>query len=565
MRHINAPRSNSGRRAARRRRSVASAAPARRTRPGSYALAVRLAAMAAAVGHGLIGFARSAFAKLKSIPFAAGYRRVAGRARAAQSALGAMASAAGRHSRALLCTGRTIARALPMAGLSVVRGQLAQAVAAMRRTGRRVRRVVAGIRLPDVPGGDPVVFGATVGAAIIIAAGLVVLLASELRKDERNSASVAELSERGWGRLLEDWVAPAERDDQAADAEAELPPTLPGPSDGVTDPAPVVALAPQDPAAAVAPGDENENVAAALPLLDIPENVDRELALIPPDGPSVPVPPAHDARPSAPAAPQWLANAVQPRPRRGKNPMIAIVIDDAGIAQARTARAIDLPPPLTIAFIPYGRNLDRQARRARESGHELLLHIPMEASSTAVDPGPNALLTSLDGDEIMRRFRWALSRFDGYVGVNNHMGSKFMARADLLEPLLAEMNARGLMFLDSRTDRTTVGASLARGMDLPHASRQVFLDNVLEADRIAAQLAELERVARRRGHAIAIGHPHDVTVDVLAAWIPEARARGFDLVPVSAIVKLEYGDDAAGLLAAAPGGGEADGLLGSPQ
>lgn len=189
----------------------------------------------------------------------------------------------------------------------------------------------------------------------------------------------------------------------------------------------------------------------------------------------------------------------------------------------------------------------------------------MEAGSSTVDPGPNALLTSLDGDEIMRRFRWALSRFDGYVGVNNHMGSKFMARADLVEPLLAEMNARGLMFLDSRTDRTTVGADLARGMELPHASRQVFLDNDLDAEKIAAQLAELERVARRRGHAVAIGHPHDVTVEVLAKWIPEARARGFDLVPVSAIVKLEYGDDAAGLLAAATGSGEPDGLLGGTQ
>jgi polysaccharide deacetylase 2 family uncharacterized protein YibQ len=428
----------------------------------------------------------------------------------------------------------------------------------------RLRRGIAKVRLPDIPGGDPVVFGASVGAAIVIAAGLVVLLASELRNNERSSQSVAELSERDWSRLSGDWlpVAPAEQNGHGADAEADIPPTARGLSDDVAEPAPIMALAPRG----TAPGDENENLAAALPLLDIPEDVGGELALMPPERPSVPVPPPHDARPSAPTArPQWLANAVQPKHRRAKSPMIAIVIDDAGVAQARTARAIDLPAPLTIAFIPYGRNLDRQTRRARENGHELLLHIPMEAGSSAVDPGPNALLTSLDGDEIMRRFRWALSRFDGYVGVNNHMGSKFMARTDLLEPLLAEMNARGLMFLDSRTDRTTVGAALARGMDLPHASRQVFLDNILESDKIAAQLAELERVARRRGHAIAIGHPHDVTVDVLAAWIPEARARGFDLVPVSAIVKLEYGDDAAGLLAAAAGGGEADGLLGSAQ
>jgi polysaccharide deacetylase 2 family uncharacterized protein YibQ len=75
---------------------------------------------------------------------------------------------------------------------------------------------------------------------------------------------------------------------------------------------------------------------------------------------------------------------------------------------------------------------------------------------------------------------------------------------------------------------------------MPNATRNIFLDNDLDQDKIAAQLAQVEKVARKRGHAIAIGHPHDVTVEVLARWIPEARRKGFRLVPVSAIVKKEY-------------------------
>jgi polysaccharide deacetylase 2 family uncharacterized protein YibQ len=241
--------------------------------------------------------------------------------------------------------------------------------------------------------------------------------------------------------------------------------------------------------------------------------------------------------------------------------MIAIVIDDAGVVQPRTRRASELPAPITIAFIPYGDNLEKQARYARSRGHELLLHIPMEPSIAGADPGHNALLTSLSQDEIMRRFRWALDRFDGYVGVNNHMGSKFMARADLVRPVLEEINARGLLFVDSRTDHRTVGTGLARDMGMPHATRNVFLDNDMDAVKIRAQLAELERVARRRGHAIAIGHPHDLTVEMLAEWIPEARRKGFILVPVSTIVKLEYGPR----LASAAAGSEADGLFGGAQ
>lgn len=262
----------------------------------------------------------------------------------------------------------------------------------------------------------------------------------------------------------------------------------------------------------------------------------------------------------APGQPAWLANAVAPR-HHGKGPMIAIVIDDAGVVQPRTRRASELPAPITIAFIPYSDNLERQARYARSRGHELLLHIPMEPGAAGADPGYNALLTSLSQDEIMRRFRWALDRFDGYVGVNNHMGSKFMARGDLVMPVLEETNARGLLFLDSRTAHTTTGTGLARDMGMPHATRNVFLDNDLDAVKIRAQLAELERVARRRGHAIAIGHPHDVTTEVLAKWIPEARRKGFELVPVSTIVKLEYGPR----LASAAAGGETDSLLGGAQ
>lgn len=342
----------------------------------------------------------------------------------------------------------------------------------------------------------------------------------------------------------------------ATDAESEFVALAIGPEDeivGSTDRE--MALAPDIDAQdwsdhAAYFGSEEKQVAVLSPP---PRARDR------PDIPQPPVLSGIPIRPEsptgiAPGQPAWLANAVAPR-HHGKGPMIAIVIDDAGVVQPRTRRASELPAPITIAFIPYSDNLERQARYARSRGHELLLHIPMEPGAAGADPGYNALLTSLSQDEIMRRFRWALDRFDGYVGVNNHMGSKFMARGDLVMPVLEETNARGLLFLDSRTAHTTTGTMLARDMGMPHATRNVFLDNDLDAVKIRVQLAELERVARRRGHAIAIGHPHDVTTEVLAKWIPEARRKGFELVPVSTIVKLEYGPR----LASAAAGGETDG------
>ena len=87
---------------------------------------------------------------------------------------------------------------------------------------------------------------------------------------------------------------------------------------------------------------------------------------------------------------------------------------------------------------------------------------------------------------------------------------------------------------------------------LPRAARDVFLDNEMIAENIAAQLAETERVARRRGGAIAIGHPHTVTLEVLERWIPDARARGFVLAPISAMAKVAVSASATPATPAAP-------------
>ena len=102
-----------------------------------------------------------------------------------------------------------------------------------------------------------------------------------------------------------------------------------------------------------------------------------------------------------------------------------IVIDDLGIDQRRTKKVIALPGPLTLAFLPYGYNLKTLTASAVANSHELLVHLPMQPQAVDADPGPNALLRSLSETEIRNRIEWSLSRFDGFVGINNHMGSDF--------------------------------------------------------------------------------------------------------------------------------------------
>ncbi|MEM9682209.1 MAG: divergent polysaccharide deacetylase family protein [Pseudomonadota bacterium] len=232
----------------------------------------------------------------------------------------------------------------------------------------------------------------------------------------------------------------------------------------------------------------------------------------------------------------WIRNAVR-LPEKSRDAMIAIIIDDMGIDQKRSKAIINLSAPLTLAFISYGYNLDKLTDAARVAGHEIMLHLPMEPLDPEANPGPKALMTTVSVEENRQRLLWALSRMDGIVGLNNHMGSKFTTWLPGMQMVMEEVAARGLLFVDSFTHNESVGFMLAQRGKLPSTARDVFIDHDIDTPAIERRLRELEKIARRRGYAIGIAHPHDLTREALQWWIVDAQARGFDFVPVSHIVR----------------------------
>lgn len=235
----------------------------------------------------------------------------------------------------------------------------------------------------------------------------------------------------------------------------------------------------------------------------------------------------------------WRRNAVPFRDLNSR-PLIAIVIDDVGLDRPRSRRAWELPGPLTMSFLPYARDLPEQARAARARGHELMLHLPMEPGGRN-DPGPNALLVSLSDADLRQRTTAALDSFDGYAGVNNHMGSRFTALRPGMETVLRQLKGRGLMFLDSRTSPQSVGDQVAQEIGVPSIARHVFLDDDESLDAVRRRLAETEAVARRQGFVVAIGHPHEATLQALAEWLPTLQAKGFALAPATAVLRRRNG------------------------
>lgn len=256
------------------------------------------------------------------------------------------------------------------------------------------------------------------------------------------------------------------------------------------------------------------------------------------------------------------AVAIDPAPTSA---LIAVVIDDLGIDPAMTRRLAALPGPLTAAFLPGTAELADQVALIRGTGHEMLVHVPMEplpqvavggtddpklaaetqrrAAVLAVLHGApreletGALMVGDPSPEIRRRLGRALAAFDGYVGVNNHRGSRFTADEAGMRVVMDELKRRGLLYVDSLTTTESVGTRLAREFGVPHAARDVFLDQLGDPAAIRARLADTEAIARRRGTVVAIGHARRETLDCLAAWLPEIAGRGFALAPVSAIVR----------------------------
>lgn len=245
------------------------------------------------------------------------------------------------------------------------------------------------------------------------------------------------------------------------------------------------------------------------------------------------LPPTTELPQTDAALPAWKRYAALSEPADGR-PKIAIVIDDVGINKSRVRALVDLPQMLTLSFLPYATDLASSAELTRTKGHEVMLHLPMEPLRESADPGPDALLKKLTLDEIRATTLKNLAQFSGYVGVNNHMGSKFTAYEEGMAVVMDVLQENGLLFLDSRTTPTSKGYKLAQERGMPSAVRDVFIDNEINKEAILKQLKQVERIARKNGIAIAIGHPHKETIAALKQWMPEAVESGFYFIPMSA-------------------------------
>jgi uncharacterized protein len=225
--------------------------------------------------------------------------------------------------------------------------------------------------------------------------------------------------------------------------------------------------------------------------------------------------------------------AIKSKPAR-----IAIIIGGLGIGQNVTSDAINrLPGEVTLAFAPYGADLERQAQKARDQGHELLLQAPMEPFDYPDnDPGPQTLLANQTATQNLDRLHWLMSRFTGYVGVMNFMGARFSANDSALTPVFKDIASRGLGYLDDGSSQRSLSMATAGAVGLPAARADVTIDANLKSTDIDEALAKLERTAKDKGVAIGVGSALPLTLDRVVRWSKSLEQKGIVLVPVSSVV-----------------------------
>jgi len=225
-----------------------------------------------------------------------------------------------------------------------------------------------------------------------------------------------------------------------------------------------------------------------------------------------------------------------------QRPVLSLVIDDLGYSYQQGQAAINLPGDHTYAIIPGAVYSQKLAQFAQQKDKEIILHLPLQASSSLAPKEPNALDEKMDENQLTANLHSMLSAFPNIKGINNHMGSHLTAIDYFMRPIMDSIKSYnpGLYFLDSRTTALSVAQAEALNSGLDSISRDVFLDNdYTNIESIRLQFQIWLQKARDRGSAIAIGHPHDSTISFLRENMAQTSEL-FNFVSVSKLIEMVY-------------------------
>lgn len=211
---------------------------------------------------------------------------------------------------------------------------------------------------------------------------------------------------------------------------------------------------------------------------------------------------------------------------------VVIIIDDMGYRESDRA-VFSLPKEITVSVLPDSPKGLEWSHLAAQQGRDVMLHLPMEATSQNTKLGPHAIMTSMYPVSIHQTLAQALQSVPHAIGVNNHMGSLLTTKRLPMNALMDAVKANNLFFVDSLTSPNSLASKVAKAKGVASARRQVFLDHIQTREFMEVQMAQLIRIAKKRGIAIGIAHPHPATIEYLHEVTQTLHQEGIELLPVS--------------------------------
>lgn len=219
---------------------------------------------------------------------------------------------------------------------------------------------------------------------------------------------------------------------------------------------------------------------------------------------------------------------------------VAIIIDDIGYDMTPVRELLRMDAGITFAVLPLLAHSREAAETLHQAGREILLHLPMEPLSYPRErPGNGALFADMSDEEIVFQMAKNMDSVPHVSGVNNHMGSKFMADEAKLTTVFRELKKKDLFFIDSRTNNNSKTLNASRKVHLTVASRKIFLDNERDYHKIYQILMEVAEVSTGYSPLIVIGHPYPETIRAIRDAGKVFREKGVSIVPVSKLVQKQ--------------------------
>jgi uncharacterized protein len=228
------------------------------------------------------------------------------------------------------------------------------------------------------------------------------------------------------------------------------------------------------------------------------------------------------------AEPILLAETIKPK--------VSIVIDDLGDNSIIARKMLSLPGRMTAAILPHTPHAERIAKIASDNGHDVIMHLPMEAFSRPDLLGPGALMSNMDKQTFLSQFNNNIASIPNLIGFNNHMGSLLTEDKEKMQWLMEQAKTNDFYFLDSKTSQSSIAEEIANLNGIPSFSRDIFLDHQSDKVNLEGQFLRLKRIAQKTGKVVVICHPYPETLAFLENNIAEL-SNNFSLVSLSDLLK----------------------------